>query len=278
MSVRKKGVAEDVRLRPFASETFNAQSFVQSILLSQRQSEEVLPEIETFIQSVNEEISVFIRKNKRDLMRGTEDISLLAAKYTALHQTSQSLLQRASKLRLESTASLQALRAKAEELQRMHSTGVVLRQLRQFVHIKGQLDHQIELCSLSSSNPEQQQQQLNTSEVDIRQLASLARVLHELELLMSLPTLSLIETVVEARPDIESFGVQLRKSAQNILLLSLQEQNQANLSSALQVDILQFLKFLLPNQHYSNMFTVTLHTVGILSSRVASRGAQQCSK
>ena len=276
MSVRKKGVAEDVRLRPFASETFNAQSFVQSILLSQRQSEEVLPEIETFIQSVNEEISVFIRKNKRDLMRGTEDISLLAAKYTALHQTSQSLLQRASKLRLESTASLQALRAKAEELQRMHSTGVVLRQLRQFVHIKGQLDYQIKLCSLSSSNPEQQL--LNTSEVDIRQLASLARVLHELELLVSLPTLSLVETVVEARPDIESFGAQLRKSAQNILLLSLQEQNQANLSSALQVDILQFLKFLLPNQHYSNMFTVTLHTVGILSSRVASRGAQQCSK
>jgi hypothetical protein len=182
----------------------------------------------TLLKGINEDINRYITLGKRDLMAGMQEVSVLADKYKSLHQTSENLRRVAGKLRSESRVSFDAAHSKAEELERMHDTAVVLRQLRQFVHIKGQLDHHLKTPVGGDGTTEE-------LDYDIRQMAAASRILNDLEVHMLNPKLSQIVCVVRARPDIERFGQYIRRSAQDILLKSVGDQDQASLSSALQV-------------------------------------------
>ena len=71
--------------------------------------------------------------------------------------------------------------------------------------------------------------------MDIRQLATAAKTINELESLLDLPALAEIKMVSEHASRIRQFGQQLRRRAQERLLLALQERDQASVASSLQV-------------------------------------------
>lgn len=71
--------------------------------------------------------------------------------------------------------------------------------------------------------------------MDIRQLATAAKTINELEALLDLPALAEISMVAEHAPRIRQFGQQLRRRAQDRLLAALKERDQASVASSLQV-------------------------------------------
>lgn len=75
-----------------------------------------------------------------------------------------------------------------------------------------------------------------STSLDVRILATAAKTLSELELLLESPLLLDIDFVNEHSANIRSFGQQLRKRAQELLLVALTERNQANVAASLQVN------------------------------------------
>lgn len=224
IDLEMRKASDDLSLRPFASLHFDSQAYVRGVL-HERRSEEVLAEVDRHIQGINEEINRYVSQRQRELVGGMQDVSALATQYTSMQGTAENLRRLASKLRQDAGESYLAVRSKTEELERMHGTAVVLRQLRQFVHVKTQLDH---LLKRGDEDP-------GDREYDIRQLAAAARILHELECLADLPSLCKVSAVVAGRHDIDHFGKYIRHTAHKVLLAALRDQNAANLSSALQV-------------------------------------------
>ena len=216
--------SEDLSLRPFASPRFDAQAYVRGVL-GDRRSEEVLAETERQLAGVNEEISGYIRQHKRELMEGVQDVTALTERYEALQLAASNLRKLAGKLRADARESLEQVRGRTEELERMHETAISLRLLRQFVHVRGQLEHQLKGSEAG----------LQTRDLDIRQLASASRQVAELEALMAQPRLTGITIVSESVEELRAFASYLRAASQTVLLSSLQDQDQASLTSALQV-------------------------------------------
>ena len=211
-------------LRPFASPRFDAQAYVRGVL-GDRRSEEVLAEVERHLAGVNEEISGYMRQHKRELMDGVQEVTALSDRYEALQTAAGNLRKLASKLRAEVRESVEAVQGKTEELERMHETAVILRQLRQFVHVRAQLEHMLRGSDAG----------LRSRDLDVRQLASASRHLAELETLLQLPRLKGVSLVSESASELHDFGGYVRAAAQGVLLASLQDQDSASLSSALQV-------------------------------------------
>lgn len=216
--------SEDMSLRPFASPRFDAQAYVRGVL-GDRRSEEVLQEVERHLTAVNEEISAYMRQHKRELMEGVQEVTALSDRYEALHVAAGNLRKLASKLRAEVRESFDQVQSRTDELGRMHETAVALRQLRQFVHVRGQLEH---LLKGSGAG-------LRSRDLDVRQLASASRHLAELESLVQLPPLRGVAVVAESASELQAFGGYVRAAAQSALLSSLQEQEPASMASALQV-------------------------------------------
>jgi hypothetical protein len=220
-----KRASDDVGLRPFASQLFDAQAYVRGVLSSDRRSEEVLGEVGRHSTAVDEDIGRYITQNRRELVGGMQDVTALAEKYSSLRAVSENLRRVATKSRAEAQEALETVESKTTELERIHDTSVALRQLRQFVHVKGQLEHSLQAAGRG----------LDARDLDIRQLAAAARVLGDLESLMTLPRLASVKCVAESAGAIKALGQYVRSSSQAVLLTALRDQDQATLSSALQV-------------------------------------------
>ena len=173
-SIRK--VTDDAKMRPFLSTHFDAQAYIKTVIKDGR-SEECFQTISTCIDEVNEEIKGYISQNKESLMSGMQDVAQLSERYSNLYSTSQKLQRNVERLKKEALESYDLVKLRTEELERIHSTSMVLRQLRQFVHCKAQLDHLLKATNEADGGASGGLV-LNG---DIRHLASAAKSLHELE-------------------------------------------------------------------------------------------------
>lgn len=70
---------------------------------------------------------------------------------------------------------------------------------------------------------------------DLRQFAAMAKTVHEMESLVRIPQLAAVKIVAAEIPGLRRLGQQLRSSAQERLLVALNEQNQATVGDCLQV-------------------------------------------
>jgi len=257
-SIRK--VTDDAKMRPFLSTHFDAQAYIKTVIKDGR-SEECFQTISTCIDEVNEEIKGYISQNKESLMSGMQDVAQLSERYSNLYSTSQKLQRNVERLKKEALESYDLVKLRTEELERIHSTSMVLRQLRQFVHCKAQLDHLLKATNEADGGASGGLV-LNG---DIRHLASAAKSLHELEVrlgvvfgghaqsdtllgasshlfppeplqgVLTIPALLEITLVAQQVKAIQEFGRQLRQLAQEKLLSALRERNQAYVAASLQV-------------------------------------------
>ena len=227
-SIRR--VSEDPKLRPFLSNHFDAQQYIKTVIKDGR-SEECFHTIATCIDEVNEEIKGYISRNKESLMSGMQDVALLSERYSLLYSTSQKLQRNVERLKKEALESYDLVKLRTEELERIHSTSMILRQLRQFVNCKAQLDHLLKATNESEGGLKEGLV-LNG---DIRHLASAAKSLHELEGVLAIPALLEVAFVAQQVKAIQEFGRQLRQLAQEKLLSALREKNQAYVAASLQV-------------------------------------------
>jgi hypothetical protein len=128
------------------------------------------------------------------------------------------------------------VRGRTIELERIHETSVVLKQLRQFTHAKAQLELYTKLDSKTShDNGFQQTLSFSSMLLDLRQYSAMAKIIYELEAMLRLPTLSSLAIVKGQMESIKRLGSQLRSSAQEKLLTALDEQNQTTVAECLQV-------------------------------------------
>ena len=178
-------------------------------------------------------------------MSGMQDVAVLAERYRALSSSSLKLQKSVDRLKKEAVESHELVRMKTTELERIHTTSTLIRQLRQFAHAKSQLDH------LLQSEGELPLDSKSTG--DVRQLATAAKVLAELESLLvanrcnkdnitkddsntsETCTLQDISFVAKQIPGIQRFGQQLRRTAQEKLIVTLKDRNQAAVATTLQV-------------------------------------------
>jgi hypothetical protein len=70
-----------------------------------------------------------------------QDVAVLAERYSTLSASSAKLQKSVDRLKKEAVDSHELVRLKTTELERIHLTSTIIRQLRQFAHAKSQLDH-----------------------------------------------------------------------------------------------------------------------------------------
>ena len=104
-------------------------------------------------------------------------------------------------------------------LEQIHTTSILLYQIKQFLHAKQQLDQYIN----------------NSEEKDLRNLSNAAKLISELESLLKNPKLVKIQIINHSITNIKLFGQNLRLLAQDRLLEAIQEKNQAAIANSLQV-------------------------------------------
>ena len=205
-------------------------------------------------------------------MNGMHDVAELAKRYNGLEATSTKLRGAIDKMQKEvrtkrimlpeilpwyiyslilscvpqSASSYDLIKNRTLELERIHETNVILRQLRQFVHAKAQLDHyvqadQMDIAEQGKSHsafppPPTAAHILRTNlSIDLRQFSAMAKTLREMETLVSVPQVAAIAQVAVTIPGLRRLGSQLRRSAQERLLIALNEQNQTTVGDCLQV-------------------------------------------
>lgn len=233
MSIRK--FSEDPVLRQFLSSHFDAQNYIQGVLKEGR-SEECYKDINTSIDEVNLEIKNFIGDNKDELMSGMQDVALLSERYRSLAVSSEKLHRGIERLKQEALESHDMVKLRTTELERIHSTSIMLRHLRQFAHAKSQLDHHLKVSMEEASKASGDgDSKAGKGSLDIRFLATAAKTLYELECLLETPSLMTVEYVVKYVPGIRQFGEQIREKAQERLLSALKERNQATVAASLQI-------------------------------------------
>jgi hypothetical protein len=229
-SIRR--VSEDPKLRPFLSNHFDPQAYIKGII-KDGNSEECFNDISNCITQINEEIKGYISQHKDGLMSGMQDVAVLSERYELLSSTSQKLTRNVDRLKKDALDSFDLVKNRTIELERIHQTNLILRQLRQFAHAKAQLNHHVKI-----SNNETSDNMIggdNIGSLDIRYLATAAKILSELESLIIIPSLLEISLVSIHVNDIKNFGIQLREKAQEMLLIALKERNQASIATSLQV-------------------------------------------
>jgi hypothetical protein len=141
------------------------------------------------------------------------------------------------------------------ELERIHATGIILRQLRQFAHSLAQLEHYVNDQSIGQRDGK-----------DIRHYNSAAKTLHELEQLIEIPQLQQVQLVVDHTSSIRAFGKQLREAAKDRLLVALRDRNQATVADCLQV-CSSHSKAIFPNPRW------TYNYADILQFKFAARNS-----
>jgi chaperonin cofactor prefoldin len=196
---------------------------------------------------VDEEIKTYITGHKHDLMSGMQDVATLATRYQELESTAHKLRTSIDKMQRETSESYELVRSRTMELERIHETSIVLKQLRQFNHAKAQLDHYTqEATDLSgvkglvfSFLPPPSLWSPTTG--DLRQYSTMAKIIQELETLLRSPALSSLAIVKSQTEIIKRMGSQLRSLSQERLLNALDEQNQATVAECLQVRKLPLL-------------------------------------
>lgn len=216
-------ISEDSRFRPFLTTHFDAEGYIRGVIKDGR-SEEVFADLETCITEVNEEIKGYISVHKHDLMSGMQDVAVLAARYQTLQSLSSRVRASVDRLKKETLEAHSLVQSRATELERIHSTGIILRQLRQFAHALAQLEHYVNDGS-----------DMGKDGKDIRQYTSAARTLHELEQLVAAPSLQGLEMVSAHAFGIRTFGSQLREASKERLLVGLRDRNQAVVADCLQI-------------------------------------------
>jgi hypothetical protein len=216
-------ISEDARFRPFLTTHFDAEAYIRTVIKDGK-SEEVFVDLETCIAEVNEEIKGYISVHKHDLMSGMQDVAVLAARYQTLQSLSSRVRASVDRLKKETVGTHALVQSRTLELERIHTTGIVLRQLRQFAHALAQLEHYVnDGSSVAKDNK------------DIRQYTSAAKTLHELEALIAIPSLLAIEMVAGHAGSIRAFGQQLREASKERLLAGLRDRNQAVVADCLQI-------------------------------------------
>lgn len=104
-------------------------------------------------------------------------------------------------------------------LEQIHSTSILLYQIKQFLYAKKQLDQYIN----------------NSEEKDLRNLSNAAKLISELENLSTNPKLLEIQMISKSITSIKLFGQSLRLLAQDRLLEAIKDKNQAAIANSLQV-------------------------------------------
>lgn len=74
-------------------------------------------------------------------MSGMQDVAALATRYQELESTAQKLRNTIDKMQREASESYESVRTRTVELERIHETSSLLKQLKQFNHAKAQIDH-----------------------------------------------------------------------------------------------------------------------------------------
>lgn len=185
---------------------------------------------------VDEEIKNYISLHKHDLMAGMQDVAVLSKRYQTLQATSNRLRLSVDKTKRETFNSYSLVRDRTLELERIHETAVLLRQLRQFTHAKAQLDHYSSAtASLASGSNKKNARNGVGSELDLRQFATIAKTVQELEHLLLSPQLVTLQVVKGQVAQIRTFGGQLRELAREKLLGALRDQDQTTVADCLQV-------------------------------------------
>lgn len=162
-------------------------------------------------------------------MAGMNDVAFLAERYSLLYSKSQLLQRGIESLKNDALESYKLVNSRILELERIHFAGILLRQLRQFTHAKTQLDHHLkttnnEIILNYSSNM-----------IDIRHLATAAKMISDLESLINIPHLLEIDIVAEHADKIRNLREQVWHKAHDLILTSLKQCNQAVISASLQV-------------------------------------------
>lgn len=133
--------------------------------------------------------------------------------------------------------------SRTAELECIHSTSITLHQLKHFVHAKHQLDTYLK-------NSDETGAHSLTSKIllskllwltfplifpDLRNLSNAAKTVSELEKLLTNAPLLEIKLVADCASQVKAFGKNIRILAQDRLLASIQEKNQAAIANSLQV-------------------------------------------
>jgi hypothetical protein len=137
------------------------------------------------------------------------------------------------------------IRMRTAELERIHHTSIVLRQFRQFMHAKGQLDYYLKTNqSMVTDNDKDKAMSaaskdhilINGVSFDIRNLANTAaKLVYELESLIHVPILCDITAVSSSAESICKLGQQLRQSAQDRFIVAIKDGSQASIAACLQI-------------------------------------------
>ena len=237
MSIRR--ASEDVKLRPFLSSHFDDQAYLRSVIENSSKAasgagggaDDALKEIVNFVGDVNEEIKGYISEHKNELMAGMQDVAVLAQRYQTLSFSSDKLVGVVQRLKKEASTAHETIGKRTEELHRLHATNALLKQVRQFIHAKSQLDQHLKASSHDGKTVSE------SFLSDIRYAATAARTISELETLLNTDTTGLMGVAIVKKDVkmIRNFAGVLRSAGQERLLLALSERNQASLASALQI-------------------------------------------
>ena len=144
MSVRR--IHDDQRLRPFLSSHFDPASYLAGVI-AKSESQKCYNEVTSCIDEVSVEIKDYITEHKDELMSGMQDVAILASRYQTLSSTSDKLKRSIERMKKDALDSHGVIKAKTLELSRIHEANALLRQLRQFVHAKSQLDHHMKAAA-----------------------------------------------------------------------------------------------------------------------------------
>lgn len=267
-------ISEDKHLRQFLSAHFNSSEYVADII-RQGKSEEIFLEISKSMEDVKEEIQLYITQNKGHLMGGMQGVAALAERYSMLSITSQKLNRSVEKLKREALASHDLVSSRTRELERIHQAGALLRQVRQFAHAHGQLEHLMTALKGNKKTTSGGGEALHIQSgsdvlalddsVDIRQMSTVAKLVNELEGLLEVEELHDVEYLRSRKDRVVTFGRDLRRATAARLLQALKDSDQASAASCLQIF---FNLGALAHTLVTAIDTVVAHTVESGRSRI----------
>lgn len=199
-----------------------------------------------------------------------QGFSLLVDKYNGLSTTSAQLKRDVSRIEGDIHSREQVLKAKYHELQNIHNTSILIRKLRQFLHIKIQIDNLIKASmrtggSVGNSDAQDGENVVAAytgttnsvsviAQLGIRQLGSISKLIHEAETCLGVDGLAGLEgiemslasnphsnsilsihLVQKGYKTIQAYASELRIYTHASLLTSIREKNQSNIAACLQV-------------------------------------------
>jgi len=185
-----------------------------------------------------------------------QGFSLLVDKYNGLSSTSSQLKRDVCRIEGDIHSREKVLKAKFNELQNIHTTSIMIRKLRQFLHVKIQIDNLIKASLGTNPKESGDVNAVVTSSVisklGIRQLGTISKLIHEAETCLGVDTGSIegedhgvytnnsnsilsIILVQKGYSDIQEYARQLRVYTKTSLLSSIRDKNQSVIAACLQV-------------------------------------------